>query len=91
MYTYVFKIEVLDQKNARYIENIINYRDMIAFVFEYAEDLTKFNKIVKEERWQRINSISAPPVNFHINETSNFEINDLRYVNQILNFFVFNN
>ncbi|XP_026817249.1 structural maintenance of chromosomes protein 5 [Rhopalosiphum maidis] len=72
------QIEVHDQNNAKYIENIINYRDMIAFVFEYAEDLTTFNKIVKQERWQRINSISAPPANIHINETPNYDINSLR-------------
>lgn len=51
---------------------------MIAFVFERAEDLTTFNKIVKQEHWQRINSISAPPANFHINETPNHDINYLR-------------
>ncbi|XP_050058944.1 structural maintenance of chromosomes protein 5 [Aphis gossypii] len=72
------QIEVYDQKNAKYIENIINYRDMIAFVFEYAEDLTTFNKIVKQERWQKINSISAPPANIKINETPNYDINNLR-------------
>jgi len=51
---------------------------MIAFVFEYAEDLTTFNKIIKQERWQKINSISAPPANFSINETPNININTLR-------------
>lgn len=61
-----------------YIENIVNYRDMIAFVFEYAEDLTTFNKIVKEERWQKINSISAPPANFKINENPNHDIINLK-------------
>lgn len=72
------QIEVRDQKNAKYIENIVNYRDMIAFVFEYAEDLTTFNKIVKQERWKKINSISAPPANFKVNETPNCDINSLR-------------
>ncbi|XP_050443520.1 structural maintenance of chromosomes protein 5 [Adelges cooleyi] len=72
------QIEVIDQHNAKYIENIVNYRDMIAFVFEYAEDLTTFNKIVKQERWQKINSISAPPPNFHINDKPNHDINYLK-------------
>lgn len=72
------QIEVRDQKNAKYIENIVNYRDMIAFVFEYAEDLTTFNKIVKQERWQKINSISAPPASYKINEIPNYDINILR-------------
>lgn len=69
---------MLDQRNAKYIENIINYRDMIAFVFEYAEDLTKFNQIAKEQRWQKINSISAPPPSYRINETPNHDINSLK-------------
>lgn len=51
---------------------------MIAFIFEYTEDLTKFNKIVKQEQWQRINSICAPPIDFIINETPNYNINDLK-------------
>jgi len=51
---------------------------MIAFVFEYAEDLTKFNKIIKQERWQKINSISAPPTDFFINEAPNIDISHLR-------------
>lgn len=51
---------------------------MIAFVFEFAEDLTTFNKIVKEERWQKINSISAPPADFRINENPNYDINNLK-------------
>lgn len=72
---------MLDQKNAKYIENIINYRDMIAFVFEYAEDLTKFNNVVNQEHWKKINSISAPPVDFIVNDTSNYDINNLRYGN----------
>ncbi|KAL4131729.1 hypothetical protein QTP88_009002 [Uroleucon formosanum] len=72
------QIEVRDQKNAKYIENIINYRDMIAFVFEYAEDLTTFNKIGKQEHWKKINSISAPPANFKVNEIPNYDINSLR-------------
>ncbi|XP_022172006.1 structural maintenance of chromosomes protein 5 isoform X2 [Myzus persicae] len=72
------QIEVLDQKNAKYIENIVNYRDLIAFVFEYAEDLTTFNKIAQQERWMKINSISAPPANFKINEIPNYDINSLR-------------
>lgn len=52
---------------------------MIAFVFEYAEDLTKFNKIVKQEGWKKINSISAPPSDFQFNSTPNYEINSLKY------------
>lgn len=52
---------------------------MIAFVFEYAEDLTKFNQIVKQEHWKKINSISAPPPNYIINETPKVNINELRY------------
>jgi len=51
---------------------------MIAFVFEYAEDLTTFNKIVKQEHWQKINSISAPPANFKIDETPKYDINSLK-------------
>lgn len=51
---------------------------MIAFVFEYAEDLTTFNNIVKQERWKRINSISAPPANFKVNEIPNYDINSLK-------------
>jgi len=51
---------------------------MIAFVFEYEEDLTTFNKIVKQEHWKKINSISAPPSNFKVNEIPNYDINSLR-------------
>lgn len=51
---------------------------MIAFVFEFAEDLTTFNKIVKQEHWQKINSVSAPPVNFKVNEIPNHDINSLK-------------
>jgi len=51
---------------------------MIAFVFEYAEDLTTFNKIAKQEHWNKINSISAPPANFNVNDTPNYDINSLR-------------
>lgn len=51
---------------------------MIAFIFEYSEDLTKFNIIVKQEKWSKINSICAPPNNFIINETSNYNINNLK-------------
>lgn len=51
---------------------------MIAFVFEYAEDLTTFNKIGKQEHWKKINSISAPPANFKVNEIPNYDINSLR-------------
>ncbi|XP_025193514.1 structural maintenance of chromosomes protein 5 [Melanaphis sacchari] len=72
------QIELHDQKNAKYIENIINYRDMIAFVFEYGEDMTIFNKIVKQEHWKKINSISAPPAHININELPNYDINSLR-------------
>lgn len=51
---------------------------MIAFVFEYAEDLTTFTKIIKQEHWQKINSISAPPANFKVNEIPNHDINSLK-------------
>lgn len=50
---------------------------MIAFVFELGEDLSKFNRIVKEHGWKRINSISAPPSNYEVNEISNYSINEL--------------
>jgi hypothetical protein len=52
---------------------------MIAFVFEYAEDLTTFNNIVKREGWQKINSLSAPSANLLINDTPNYNINSLKY------------
>lgn len=51
---------------------------MIAFFFEYAEDLTTFNKIVKQEHWQKINSISAPPANLKINEDPNYNLSSIR-------------
>jgi len=54
---------------------------MIAFVFEYAEDLTTFNNVINQERWQKINSISAPPANFKVNDIPNYDINNLRYGN----------
>ncbi|VVC40914.1 Hypothetical protein CINCED_3A020659 [Cinara cedri] len=72
------QIEVLDKKNAKYIESIVNYRDLIAFVFEFGEDLSTFNRIIKEQRWQRINTISAPPPNYKVNEISNYNINELK-------------
>lgn len=61
-----------------YIESIVNYRDLIAFVFEYAEDLTTFTKIIKQENWQKINCISAPPANFKVHEIPYHDINSLK-------------
>lgn len=58
---------------------------MIAFVFEYAEDLTTFTKIIKKEHWQKINSISAPPASFNVNEIPNHDINSLKYALKIFN------
>lgn len=69
---------MIDQNNAKYIESIIPYRDMIAFFFEYAEDLTTFNNIAKKEGWQKINSLSAPSADLHLNETPNYDINSLK-------------
>lgn len=51
---------------------------MIAFVFEYTDDLTKFSKIIKQEQWKKINFVCAPSNNFNINETSNYNISDLK-------------
>lgn len=51
---------------------------MIAFVFELGEDLSTFNRIIKEQCWQKINSISAPPPNFKVNDTSNYDINEIK-------------
>lgn len=80
---------MLDQKNAKFIESIVSHRDMIAFVFEYAEDLTKFNQIAKREHWQKINSISVPPADVQIREIPNYNINQLRYSNNQYFHFIF--
>lgn len=69
---------MIDQKNAKYIENIIPYRDMIAFFFEYTDDLTTFNNIARKEGWKKINSLSAPAADLEINETPNYNINSLK-------------
>lgn len=69
---------MIDQRNAKYIENIVSNRDMIAFVFEYTDDLTKFSKIIKQEQWKKINFVCAPSNNIKINETSNYNISDLK-------------
>lgn len=50
---------------ARYIEAVIPYRDMIAFICEDSQDVTKLVKYCKRENLQ-INAFAAPPNNGHV-------------------------
>jgi len=65
-------------KNTIYIEEIINYKDMVAFVFEYESDLLIFNEIVKKEGWNGIRSVYVPPYTCEIDDLPKYDINCLK-------------
>lgn len=54
------QVEVPDQRDAKYVEAQIPFRDMMAFVAEQPEDLSKFLGLVRDGQGLRINGVVVP-------------------------------
>ncbi|CAN8025101.1 unnamed protein product, partial [Ixodes persulcatus] len=54
------QLEVPDQRDAKYVEAQIPFRDMMAFVAEQPEDLSKFLGLVRDGQGLRINGVVVP-------------------------------
>lgn len=49
-----------DGRNAKYLENHVNIKDMVAFVCEDPEDMELFMRILRDEQDLRINAVKVP-------------------------------
>ncbi|CAN7992231.1 unnamed protein product [Ixodes hexagonus] len=54
------QLEVPDQQDAKYVEACIPFRDMLAFVAEDPEDMSKFLGLVRDGKGLRVNGVVVP-------------------------------
>lgn len=60
MFFFSLQINVKSQSNAKYIENIISFRDMIAFVCEDKGDCERLTEVFKKQQKLPVNIVMAP-------------------------------
>ncbi|XP_014666674.1 PREDICTED: structural maintenance of chromosomes protein 5-like [Priapulus caudatus] len=53
-------VNMYDSRMAKYVENHINFKDMVAFVCEDADDMELFMKTLRDEQDLRINAVKVP-------------------------------
>lgn len=55
-----FQINIKSQSNAKYVENVISFRDMIAFVCEDKGDCERLTEVFKKQQKLPVNIVMAP-------------------------------
>lgn len=60
MFFFSLQINIKSQSNAKYVENVISFRDMIAFVCEDKGDCERLTDVFKKQLQLPVNIVMAP-------------------------------
>lgn len=56
---FLFQINIANPSNARYVENVISKRDLLAFTCEDKEDMNKFVNILRDQKNLKVNVLHS--------------------------------